>query len=455
MRLDKRLLLIFFILAIIVFFASLYLFPEWRGSICSLVFSVLIGVVGFLANFRQAFERKDDVPSNKKGEIESLSHERTIIEHSKIKGDVVANSSGDITKITTQINQTLNFPQANPAFHGSIPPCPSLMIGRADDLKTMKNLLIDSKKNSRTQAVIRGWPGVGKTTFVSALAHDPEIEDFFSDGVLWTSLGQHPNILSQLVTWGRVLSSQDFIAVKTVEEGQAVLRGLLRDKRMLIIIDDVWEVESAVAFNVGGKDCSTLFTTRLDEVANALASTAKNNYRLKVLKDEEALELLNELAPQVVKQYSNECLVLLHDLEGLPLALQVAGRLLNAEANYGFNVVDLLEELRDGVKLLEAIAPADRIDLVNETTPTIAVLLQKSLERLDEFSQKCFAYLGVFAPKPATFDEEALSSIWKLEDPKPTIKKLVDRGLLEYVPQLDRYQMHMLLVMLAKSMLTE
>jgi hypothetical protein len=41
-----------------------------------------------------------------------------------------------------------------------------------------------------------------------------------------------------------------------------------------------------------------------------------------------------------------------------------------------------------------------------------------------------------------------------VDDPKPIIQSLVDRGLLEYVPELDRYWMHALLVMLAKTLLT-
>jgi hypothetical protein len=45
--------------------------------------------------------------------------------------------------------------------------------------------------------------------------------------------------------------------------------------------------------------------------------------------------------------------------------------------------------------------------------------------------------------------------VWQMEDPKPIIQTLVDRGLLEFVPELSRYQMHALLVMLAKTLLTD
>lgn len=83
-----------------------------------------------------------------------------------------------------------------------------------------------------------------------------------------------------------------------------------------------------------------------------------------------------------------------------------------------------------------------------------AVQLQRSIERLG-FTRDCCAYLGVFAPKPATFDLAAMKAVWQVEDPKPVARTLVDRGLLEFVQEMGRYQMHALLVMLAKSLLTE
>mgnify|MGYP000844645016 CR=1 FL=1 len=397
---------------------------------------------------------------NTKPEKEAEDKEQTggiEIDNSKAGGDILASIGGDVTKIGTQVNQTIHVSQPVTLRPGSAPPRPSLMIGRDDDIQALKERLgmTESRLSVQVLTAIKGWPGVGKTTIASALAHDTEIASRFPDGVLWISLGQEPNILSEMAAWGRALGTEEILKAKSVEEAQALLAGLLRDKRMLLIIDDVWRAEDAVPFKVGGAGCATLITTRLDGVANALAPVAENIYRLKVLKDEDALELLKQLAPSVIGQHPNECLVLVHELEGLPLALQVAGRLLNTEANYGFGVVELIEELRDGAKLLEATAPTDRADLVNETTPTIAALLQKSLDRLDEASRDCYAYLGVFAPKPATFDLEAMKFVWQVEDPKPTIKILVDRGLLEFVPELGRYQMHALLVMLAKSLLTD
>ena len=86
--------------------------------------------------------------------------------------------------------------------------------------------------------------------------------------------------------------------------------------------------------------------SRFVAAASGVAAAAVPDWRTEAVQ-QEALELLKQLAPSVVAQHPNECLVLVHELEGLPLALQVAGRLLNTEANYGFGVVELIEDLRE------------------------------------------------------------------------------------------------------------
>ena len=342
---------------------------------------------------------------------------------------------------------------------GSAPPLPALVIGREDDLRQLKARLgIQGEGQTSPLQVltaIRGWPGIGKTTIAAVLAHDPEVIATFSDGVLWTSLGPDPDLLDELATWGRALGAADHVRVKTLEEVTAQLTAMLRNKRMLLIVDDVWQPEHAIPFKVGGRECAMLITTRAKSVAQALAPTANDIYRLAVLTDDKALELLEKLAPNVVASYRDQCMVLVKELEGLPLALQVAGHMLNVEASYGFSVTNLITELREGARLLEAKAPADRTVLANETTPTIAALLQRSTEHLDQFTRDCYAYLGVFAPKPATFDLAVTEAIWQVDDPRPIVRTLVDRGLLEYVPGTGRYQMHALLVMHARSLLSE
>ncbi|MDP9484633.1 MAG: hypothetical protein M3Q49_02370, partial [Actinomycetota bacterium] len=99
---------------------------------------------------------------------------------------------------------------------------------------------------------------------------------------------------------------------------------------------------------------------------------AEGVYRLEVLSEEEALELLEQLAPGVVENHPSEGRELVRELDGLPLAVRIAGGLLAAEASAGLDVPGLLEELREGRRLLEENAPSSYAVLLGQVPLTVA-----------------------------------------------------------------------------------
>jgi hypothetical protein len=259
--------------------------------------------------------------------------------------------------------------------------------------------------------------------------------------------------MTKFADWGRTLGTDDLLRTPTVEEAVIKLATLLRHRRMLLIVDDIWQASDAVPFlRVAGQTkCAVLATTRVTEVADELSPRAERIYILPVLTEANSMILLRYLAPDPVDQYPDECRELVSDLGYLPLALHVAGRLLKAEAKLGLNVVELIASIREGAKLLEESAPLDYKPDGSKRS-SVQALLQKSTDSLDELTRDCFAFLGPFAPKPATFDAAAMKAVWQVGDPSPIIKKLVAHGLLEPVGA-SRFQMHELLVKHAKSLL--
>lgn len=334
-----------------------------------------------------------------------------------------------------------------------LPPMPSLVIGRERALSEIKARLgIPHSDSKQAVTVIEGWPGVGKSTTISALAHDLDLAQAFPDGVLWTSLGETPNLLNELMVWAEALHLIPSGKTPKLEDLTSQMTAALQNRRMLLIVDDLWKVEHALPFRVAGHGCALLMTSRLSDVARALATTPNDVYRLPVLSDEYALSLLDRLAPEVVQDYPDESLRLVRDLEGLPLAIQVAGRLLHEEARFGWGIIDLLIELRHSSNLLKAQVPGDISDGQGHSNPTITSLLHRSTATLDEETLIRFALLGLFVPKPATFDVKAMAAAWDVSDPKPTARILVNRGLIEPISG-GRFQMHALLVMHAKTLL--
>jgi DNA-binding SARP family transcriptional activator len=359
----------------------------------------------------------------------------------------------ETTALYEEIRSEGTVPSHTAAPIGTLPPLPGLVVGREMVLQDLKRRIgINPSGEMRPITVIQGWPGVGKSTLVAALSHDAEIPRAFPDGVLWASLGENPNLLPELLTWAKALQVVDNKSSFALEEISSILTAALRDRRMLIILDDVWQTEHVTPFRVGGQNCGFIVTSRLNEVARALAPTPQDIYRLALLTEESGLQLLAALAPQAVDEYPDESRELIRNLEGLPLAIQVAGRLLDSEMQLGWGVSDLLGELREGTRLLKAQAPGDMMGRWNDTTPTIAALLRRSTDALDPLTRQRFGDLGLFVPKPATFDLQAMAALWDVDDPKPTARILVNRGLLEPLSG-GRFQMHALLVLHARALL--
>jgi hypothetical protein len=341
---------------------------------------------------------------------------------------------------------------------GGSPALPEIFLGREDDMLSLKSRLGvgdaggESHLDVQVLTAVRGWPGIGKTAIATVLANDEEVKTTFADGVLWVSLGQTPNLITELAAWGRSLGTEDILRAPTLREATERLRVLLHDKQALLVVDDVWKAEHVIPFRQArGPNCALLITTRETGLVDALSLPDKAIHVLPPLTEERALDLLRLLAPEVVEAFPEKCLELVRSLESLPLALHVAGRLLKAESRKGWGVEELIKDLREGKRLIVAKAPDDRIDLERETIPTVAALLRKTTDLLDEQTRECFAFLGPFAPKPATFDLDAMAVVWGVKDPKPIAGTLIDHGLLE--PAGARYQMHALLVMHALSLL--
>ena len=170
---------------------------------------------------------------------------------------------------------------------------------------------------------ISGWPGVGKSAFVSSLAYDADIQATYPDGIYWTAFGQNfsarrslPPILAR---WGKQMGIGT--VGTTLEAYVHALTSHLQQRRALLIVDDLWSGDDAVPFHHMATEGSTvLFTTRLPEIEELLVSEPQYRFRLPVLTIEDGVQLLTALAPNVVTQHPDASRGLVESLESLPLA---------------------------------------------------------------------------------------------------------------------------------------
>jgi tetratricopeptide (TPR) repeat protein len=332
-----------------------------------------------------------------------------------------------------------------------LPPSPHLLRGREDDLLKIKWALGvgsgEAGSVSGTVVAVHGWPGVGKTTFVSALCRDAEVLEHFPGGVFFLSVGRSPDTRRLAETLCAVLEIPAPSGTP-VETLRGRIACAFSEARALIVFDDVWEDRHVAPLLVGG-DAASLVTTRRADVASRLATAPEGPLRLHPLSREDSLRLIESRAPGVVAGNAEACRELAGALDGLPLALRVAADLLRVESESGFDVSALLAELTEVARVLGEEAPADAQGAAGEAeeaAPTVRALLQKSVERLGDDLLRHFARLGVLPPKPLSFSPWAAQEVWRdsSEDPpeggtteeeqtrtREALGELVRRGLVE------------------------
>jgi hypothetical protein len=335
---------------------------------------------------------------------------------------------GDLGSLPRWIGQLydLDLPEHRDTFLGVLklpsyqkrvamlaPEPPTDFVDRRLEFDALKAQLLDRKGDAvAITAALKGAGGYGKTTLARKLAHDPDIQDAYFDGILWGELGEKPtNLLSILSDFVEILTG-DRPGLENLNIAAAKLSEALGDRRILMVVDDVWREQDLPPFLKGGPNTTRLITTRIDNVLPA------NAFRQSVdaMQDREALTLLaGGLPPDQVTTQRPEIGKLAARLGEWALLLKLVNGFLRERV----------------VKSRQSVAPAiagvnkrlDEKGLVafdarkeGERTTAVARTIGVSLELLDEFARVRFGELGVF-PEDADIPIGIVARLW----PKPAI----------------------------------
>ena len=317
------------------------------------------------------------------------------------------------------------------------PPRPPYnLVGRDGLLCDLKQQLFAG--GSLALSALNGLPGVGKTALAVELAHDREVLGHFQDGVLWAGLGREASkedVLSHLGTWGMALgiSSTEIARLTTIEDRTNAIHAAIGMRRMLLVLDDAWQDEAALAFKLGGPNCAHMVTTRLPEVA--LRFAGEGTTVVYELREPNGLTLLARLAPEVVEAEPDETLELVRAVGGLPLALILMGNYLRLQAYSGQPrrlraALDRLRQAEERLRLAQPQPPLERHPSLPADVPlSLLAVIGISDEALDEEGRHTLRALSVFPPKPNSFSEEAALAVSGMC--VQALDTLTDYGLLE------------------------
>jgi hypothetical protein len=136
-------------------------------------------------------------------------------------------------------------------------PLPSIY---ADELSGRDDLLQQCRQQLLAHHCLGlyGSPGIGKTALAVALAHDNEVRTQFCNGILWAALGVNPNIPAILHRWGTLLgvATSEIETRNQQEDWQQLLRNAIGERRLLFVLDDVWQIEPAKALHLEDMSCA-------------------------------------------------------------------------------------------------------------------------------------------------------------------------------------------------------
>ncbi len=304
--------------------------------------------------------------------------------------------------LTPAFQRDPTIPEALPDSH--------LLLGRDGLLSQVKQRLLDG--NTLALTALNGLPGIGKTALAVALSADPQIQSHFYDGVLWARLGSQPNVLNQITHWATLLgiAPSQVEDVNSPEAWGRVLSAAIGTRHMLLIIDDAWRIEDALAFQVGGLYCAHLLTTRLPQVAFAFAQ--EGAIMVPELEEADSLALLARFVPQLVQREMKEARTLVRTVGGLPLALTLMGRHLAAETftDQSRRLQMVQRQLLDAQqRLLTNISITLHEQSLNQPENVFTSLhasISVSDQQLSARAHNALCALAVFPPKPNSFSED-------------------------------------------------
>ncbi|KAM0006284.1 putative virus X resistance protein-like, coiled-coil [Helianthus debilis subsp. tardiflorus] len=339
----------------------------------------------------------------------------------------------------------------------------SSIFGRRVEKEALVHKLLRDEPCGQNFSVVPivGMGGVGKTTLARLVYDEPEVTEHF-ELKAWVCVSDEFDSfgISKVIFQSVTGETTEFKDLNLLQEA---LRDHLREKRLLLVLDDVWsescqDWDTLVGpFYACAPGSKIIMTTRKDQLLKKLGYG--NLGRLRTLSHDDALSLL-ALHALGVSNFDSHLSLKPHGVgivkkcDGLPLALKAVGRFLSTridEEGYWKKVLD---------------SEIWRLPVEGEIVPALIL----SYHDLSAHLKQLFAYCSLF-PKDCLFDKVDVVRLWMAEGflqqstPSDSNKEclgheyfdeLLSRSFFQHAPNNESlFVMHDLMNDLAKSVAGE
>ncbi|XP_048554723.1 putative disease resistance protein RGA4 isoform X1 [Triticum urartu] len=318
---------------------------------------------------------------------------------------------GDVTK---DLNMFGSHSGASSVLHQSTAsdPCrrtSSLLqgkvYGRDKEKSSIIKLMTTGKSDSVTVVPIVGIGGTGKTALAQFVYNDPKVQDHFDHSIwVWVSNNFDEMVLTREIL--DIVPREKHEGLCSLDKLQQVLKTHIESKRVLLILDDVWDDKNIrrldlilAPFKSDNPNGNViLVTTRNLSVAKRIGMTEP--VVLGALEDDELWLLLKARAfgKENYEEHGNLTIIgqeIAGKLKGNPLAAVTAGELLRVD----LTVDHWNKILKDEDWKLLGLSGG------------IMASLKRSYDQLPYHLHQCFSYCSIF-PDSYKFLGEELVRIW-------------------------------------------
>ncbi|MFJ4633950.1 AfsR/SARP family transcriptional regulator [Streptomyces sp. NPDC088847] len=308
-----------------------------------------------------------------------------------------------------------------------------------EQLHQMLNGCAEPDPHASRIFVVTGTAGVGKTALAVHWAH--QVAPLFPDGQLYVNLRGCDAPGTALSTSTALRALLEGLGVPSdalptsLEAKMALYRGLLAERRVLLLLDNARSAEDVRPLLAGVPGCLTLVTSR-NQLSGLIVRDGAYHVGLDVLSDQEAGALLvKRIGSQRLAAEPGAVREIIERSGGLPLALALVSARVATRSEFPLSAI--AEELRDSPTQLDAFSHLD-------ASLDVRSILSWSYRDLSAQAARLFRLLSVHPGPSISLDVAAALADLTLSQTRQLLGELTHAHLVgENTP--GRFYLHSLL----------
>ncbi|CAI9118062.1 OLC1v1019576C2 [Oldenlandia corymbosa var. corymbosa] len=291
------------------------------------------------------------------------------------------------------------------------------IVGMEDSKEEVITCLLVTEEEFRIISIC-GMGGLGKTTLAQRVYEDQCVRKSF-DCLGWARVGENfstRKVLEDILTSVTCHKWEDMVAYTALELAEK-LYNFLKQKRYLIVLDDIWGMDAwdclSLSFPTSDKTGSRLLlTTRSTEIASKISTSLKGFvHRMRCLTQQESWDLLLKTAfraqkpdPKDVSELNEVGKEIIQACSGVPLMVKLVGGLLISKT-----------KAQQWKMVCENIVLSLKMDQDYDGIKGVTSILKLSFDSLPCYLKPCFLYVAAMFPKGANVEAESLYRMWLAE----------------------------------------